>query len=70
MLLLFLQYWGQKLVVEETVDDLGSMTQLMVAGNRDAAMDMLKRALRSSTGNVTRMDQWQHNHQNLHDGQN
>ena len=42
----------------------------MVAGNRDAAMDMLKRALQSSTGNVTRIDHWQHNHQNLHDGQN
>ncbi len=43
--------------VEEAVDDLGSITQLMVAGKRDAAMDMLKRALQSSTGNVTRMDQ-------------
>ena len=42
----------------------------MVAGNRDPAMDMLKRALQSSTGNVTRIDHWQHNHQNLHDGQN
>ena len=66
----FLQYWGQTLVAEETVDDLGSITQLMVAGNCDAAIEMLKRALQSSTGNVTRMDQWQHNHQNLHDGQN
>ena len=66
----FLQYWGQKLVAEETVDDLGSITQLMGAGNRDPAMDMLKHALQSSTGNVTRIDHWQHNHQNLHDGQN
>ena len=30
--------------VEEAVDDLGSITQLMVAGKRDAAMDMLKYA--------------------------
>lgn len=30
----FLQYWGQKLVAEEAVDNLGSITQLMVAGKR------------------------------------
>jgi hypothetical protein len=48
----FLQYWGQKLVAEEAVDNLGSITQLMVAGNRDAAIDMLKRAPQRSTGNA------------------
>jgi hypothetical protein len=46
----FLQYWGQKLVAEEAVDNLGSITQLMVAGKRDAAIDMLKRAPQRSTG--------------------
>ena len=48
----FLQYWGQKLVAEEAVDNLGSITQLMVAGKRDAAIDMLKRAPQRSTGNA------------------
>jgi hypothetical protein len=51
----FLQYWGQKLVAEEAVDNLGSITQLMVAGKRDAAIDMLKRAPQRSTGDAARI---------------
>ncbi len=51
----FLQYWGQKLVAEEAVDSLGSITQLMVAGKRDAAIDMLKRAPQRSTGDAARI---------------
>lgn len=51
----FLQYWGQKLVAEEAVDNLGSITQLMVAGNRDAAIDMLKRAPQRSTGEAAQL---------------
>lgn len=51
----FLRYWGQKIVAEEAVDSLGSITQLVVAGKRDAAIDMLKRAPQRSTGEAARL---------------
>ena len=46
----FLQYWAAKVVAEEAVDSIGAVMNLITAGNRDAAVDMLKRAPGRSSG--------------------
>jgi hypothetical protein len=40
----FLKYWAAKAVSEFAVDNVGSVVDLMIKGNREAAVDMLKRA--------------------------
>jgi len=45
----FLQYWGQKVVAEFVADNVGSVTQLLLNGQRQAAIDMMKNAPRRYT---------------------
>ena len=45
----FLQYWGQKLVAEAAVDNVASYIGLVINGERQAAIDMLKNAPRRFT---------------------
>ena len=46
----FLQYWASKVVAEEAVDNLGAVMSLVTGDNRQAAVDMLKRAPGRSSG--------------------
>ena len=45
----FLQYWGQKLVAEFACENIGSVTSLLLNGQRQAAIDMMKNAPRRYT---------------------
>ena len=45
----FLQFWGQKLVAEFAVDNFGAYSQLIMNGQRQAAIDLLKGAPRRFT---------------------
>ncbi len=47
----FLQYWGQKVVAEFVADNIGSVTQLLMNGQRTAAIDLMKNAPRRYTAN-------------------
>lgn len=46
----FLKFWAAKLVAETAVDNLGTVTQMMIGGDRDGAIDYLKRAPSRNTG--------------------
>lgn len=45
----FLQYWSTKMVAEFAVDNFGSYSQLIMNGQRQAAIDLLKNAPRRYT---------------------
>ena len=51
----FLKFWGEKLVAEEAVDNLPAVTQLLMNGKRQAAIDMLKGAPRRTTSDAAQM---------------
>ena len=46
----FLQYWAAKVVAETAVDNLGGWVNLAMNGDRDGAVDYLKRAPGRNTG--------------------
>lgn len=45
----FLQYWSAKLVAEYAVDNLGPITQIVLNGDRQGAIDLAKGAPRRNT---------------------
>lgn len=45
----FLQYWGQKIVAEFACDNIGPVTGLLLNGQRQAAIDLMKNAPRRYT---------------------
>ena len=46
----FLKFWAAKLVAETAVDNIGAVVNLVAAGDRDGAVDYLKRAPMRNTG--------------------
>lgn len=51
----FLKFWGEKLVSEEAVDNIGAVTSLFVNGKRQAAIGMLKGAPHRTTSDAAQM---------------
>ena len=51
----FLMYWAAKMVAEWTADNIGSYVQLLIDGQRDAAVDSAKAAPRRSTGDAAKV---------------
>ena len=51
----FLQYWAAKVVAETAVDNLGGWVNLAMNGDRDGAIDYLKRAPGRNTGRAADM---------------
>ena len=45
----FLRYWATKVAAEWAVDNLGAVTNLLIGGQRDAAVDIIKRSPDRST---------------------
>lgn len=46
----FLKFWAAKLVAETAVDNAGTVVQMMLSGEREGAVDWLKRAPQRNTG--------------------
>ena len=46
----FLKYWASKVVAETAVDNVGTVVQMMLSGERQGAIDFLKRAPDRFTG--------------------
>lgn len=51
----FLQYWAAKVVAEQAVDNVGGWINLALNGDRDGAVDYLKRAPGRNTGKAADM---------------
>ncbi|PXY20866.1 hypothetical protein [Prauserella muralis] len=51
----FLMYWAAKMAAEYTVDNIGSVVQLLLDGQRDVAVDAVKGAPRRSTGDAAKV---------------
>lgn len=46
----FLRYWAGKVVAETAVDNVGTVVQMMLSGQREGAIDFLKRSPDRQTG--------------------
>lgn len=46
----FLKWWAAKLVAETAVDNIGTVVQMAISGDRQGAVDYLKRAPQRNTG--------------------
>lgn len=51
----FLRYWAGKVVAETAVDNVGTVVQMMLSGERQGAIDYLKRSPDRSTGKAADM---------------
>lgn len=51
----FLRYWAGKVVAETAVDNVGTIVQMMLSGEREGAIDYLKRSPDRSTGKAADM---------------
>jgi hypothetical protein len=49
----FLKWWAAKMVAEEAVDNFGALASLVASGQRDGAVDWLKRAHLRNTGEAS-----------------